>query len=172
MIKINDFKDRLETIIKNNDLEEFKNLFCDEHITDYINYSLEYAAYHGNLKVIKYLLNNYSNKIYNITMNSSLEDACIHGHLNIIKYILKNYLDKVSNISINYYLQYAALYGHSGIFKYILKNYEREITDYSLNKCLKSASELNYLYIVKCIKYCQFVKENNTTYKNIVIFNF
>ena len=76
-------------IIIDDDIEKLKKfLYNNQYIFDgIIKWSLNYASIHGKLNIIKYLLNNYSDKITDKYIEWSLKDATYYNNINVVKYI-------------------------------------------------------------------------------------
>jgi len=91
--------------------------------------------------------------------------------------VLEKY--KVFFCNERYYKYYAdwsliisSIHGSLNIVKYILTNYIDGITNEYINHSIKYAEDYNHLNIVRCIRFYQTIRDNNTcpgTYKNIVI---
>jgi ankyrin repeat protein len=139
---------QLDIIIKNNNLEELKEFFCDPYrINKYINSALVYASYNSSLEIVKYLVeekgaNDLDSALYNASGNNNLE--------------MVEYLVEAGATDLNTVLDYASRNNNLEIVKYLI---EKGATH--LNGALNYASDANNLKITKCLKYHIFIRQNN-----------
>ena len=108
-----------------------------------------------NLQVIKFILSNYPNEIYNDVINFCLQQAVLHSRLDITKYITDNHSNIITDDTINYSLQLACKnnteytkYTKYMIY-YLFYNYSKIVTSYTISLSLCYASQNGALCLVK-----------------------
>ena len=122
------------------------------YIFDRKNFIFIYVCMNGHLQIVKYLLENYSNKI-NIAdkENGTFIDACGRGQILVVKYLLDNYGDLINIADIlNDILLSACSCNNILVVKYLLENYygSINIAD-NLNMAFTVACSNNSIDIVK-----------------------
>jgi ankyrin repeat protein len=154
-------EEQLETIIKDNNIEELKKIFCNSYnINKYIDDALIYAS-NNSLETVKYLVELGAKNLY---LGSALANASYNNSLEMVKYLIEKGANNLNNA-----LYWASENNNLEIVKYLI---EKGATD--LDDALANASSNNSLETVKYLKFYIFIKNNNICtekYKNIIFFS-
>jgi len=151
--------DGLADVIKNNTVDEIKQLFQNNNIT--LNVLLQWLTYTLNIKIshietIKYLINN---KIINFqeSNNKFICDFAAKGRLEIIKYLMSNPLNDLTSNN-NYAIRWAAHNGHTEVVKFLCSQESVNPTANN-NQAIKWAVYFNHMKTVKILLKDKRVKE-------------
>ena len=79
----------------------------------------------NNVAVVKFLLENYLNKIGDSYINDSLEDISRKGNIDILQYILDNYSDRITDDTIKNSRDVAIQYGFIDLVKILTEHKEK-----------------------------------------------